>query len=92
MKKFNINDNIYIQINDQGWAHLKNTKTQDYIDNCIISPNYRKIINGDVWYRLQCHQVFSLFPTDVGIKILFNSNIMINDEDLNDVELNKINN
>ena len=37
MKKFNINDYMYIQINENGWEHLKKTVGGDYIKHCIES-------------------------------------------------------
>ena len=41
MKKFNINDHIYIQITEHGWKHLKKTVGDDYIKHCIDNKNYR---------------------------------------------------
>lgn len=80
MKKFNINDDIYIQITEYGWEHLKKTVGDDYIKHCIES---RKIkIKSETWYKLQCHNVFDLFPINYFGKLYFNTNIMIDDNDL----------
>lgn len=80
MKKFNINDYIYIQITEAGWKHLKETVGDEYIKNCIES---RKVIYDNVvWYRLQCHEVFSLLPINFGGKVTFNSNVMFDDNAL----------
>ena len=79
MKKFNINDYIYIQITEKGWTHLRNTVGDDYITHYIKALGYQKYINGESWYRLQCHQVFGIFPIQFGNHIFFNSNIMIDD-------------
>ena len=87
MKKFNINEYMYIQINENGWEHLKKTVGDDYIQHCIES---RKVeIENEVWYRLQCHDVFHLFPIKYGEQIMFNPNVMF-DEQFK--ELEKINN
>ena len=80
MKKFNINHDIYIQINETGWNHLKETVGAGYIKDCI--ENRKVEINGDVWYKLQCHQVFDLFPINFGRIPFFNLNVMIDDENL----------
>ncbi len=36
MKKFNINEYVYIQITKDGWEHLRNTVGQDYIEACVL--------------------------------------------------------
>jgi len=73
---------MYIQINENGWKHLKKTVGEDYINTCIKISAYEKEINGEIWYRLQCHQVFSLFPINFGGQPMFNTNVMFDDEDL----------
>lgn len=80
MKQFNINDNIYVEITDCGWAYLKKTVGDGYINACI-TPN-KHLINGKTVYKLQCHQVFDLMPVDVGSMPLFKPTIMINENDL----------
>ena len=77
---FNINNNIYIQINDNGWEHLKKTVEPDYIKHCV--ENHKVEINGEIWYKLQCHQVFDLFPINHIGNPFFNTNILIDDKDL----------
>ena len=79
MKKFNINDYIYIQITEEGWKHLKKTVGDEYIKHCIKVPAYEKIINSEIWYRLQCHQVISLLSGNVAT-LLFKTNVMFDDE------------
>lgn len=74
LKKFNINDYIYIQIEENGWIHLKNTVGEEYIKK-YISP-YKNIIDDKTWYHLQCWVVFELFPVKLGTS-LFNTNIML---------------
>ncbi len=76
MKKFNINDYMYIQITEKGWDHLKKTVGEDYIKHCITSVYYKREIDGEIWYRLQCHEVFDLMPINVGVQPLFNTNVM----------------
>ena len=78
MIKFNINDYICIQIKERGWSHLEKTFGKDYIKHCI--KNREVIIDGEIWYRLQCHDVFTLLPTEFGKPILFNTNILIDNE------------
>ena len=82
MKTFNINHYIYIQITDKGWAYLKNTVGQEYIDACIDKEHYRKTIDGQTWYKLQAHQVFELMPMLGNNEILYGTNIMIEEKDL----------
>ena len=82
MKKFNINEYIYIQINENGWEHLKKTVDEEYIKHCIDNENYRKEINGQIWHRLQCWSIFDLFPSNFGGQPLFNTNVMFDDEAL----------
>lgn len=80
MKKFNINEYIYIQITDSGWKHLKKTVGDEYIKHCITP--YKKIINGETWYHLQCHDVFSLLPCVMGSATLFETTVMFDDNTL----------
>jgi len=77
MKKFNINDDIYIEITEAGWKHLQNTVGNSYIDTCIF-PN-RCLVNGTIYYRLQCHEVFSLLAPKFSSQVLFMPTILIDD-------------
>ena len=78
MKKFNINEYIYIQITDDGWKHLKETVGDEYINHCIDTETYKKEIDGEVWYRLQAHEVFSLLPM-TSIRLFYNTTIMLDE-------------
>lgn len=80
MKKFNINDHMYIQITEEGWRHLHRTVGEDYIKHCI-KPHSIKIDNK-VWFRLQTHSVFDLLPINFGSNALFNTNVMFDDNEL----------
>jgi len=80
MKKFNINDHMYIQINENGWDHLKNTVGTEYVKHCIES--YKVEINNEIWYRLQCHSVFDLFPINMGGRLYINTNVLFDDDEL----------
>jgi hypothetical protein len=82
MKKFNINDYIYIQITEQGWKHLKATVGDEYIKHCITSPHYKVEIDGEIWYRLQCHVVFDLLPPSNHSNLIFNNNVLFDDNSL----------
>ena len=79
MKKFNINAYVYIQITEEGWAHLEKTQPSDYVNVCI-KPRLVKI-DGEIWYKLQCWTVFELFPVGMGLKHFFNINILIDDDE-----------
>jgi len=81
MKKYNINHTMYIQITEKGWQHLRNTVGEDYIKHCIDTEHYRKKIDGETWYKLQCHQVFDLLPAQNGMSPLFNTNVMFDDSE-----------
>ena len=80
MKKFNLNNYVFVQITEYGWEKLKETVGNDYIQHCILSKEI--IIFGEKWYKLQGHQMITLFG-----KMLFiashspiNCNIMFEDE------------
>lgn len=77
MKKFNINESIYITITEHGFRHLQQKLGNDYIDNCIM-PN-RYLIDGAIYYKLQCYEVFRLFPLTLGGDLMFGTNILIPD-------------
>jgi hypothetical protein len=80
MKTFNLNNNIYIQINQNGWDHLRETVGYEYIKHCI--ENRKVEIDGVDWYRLQAHQVIDLFPMNFGRTPLYSLNIMIDESSL----------
>lgn len=80
MKQFNINRYIYIQILNNGWEHLRNTVDGEYITHCILSRKI--IINDTIYFKLQMHEVFQLFPMYNGSTIKFNTTILFDDCDL----------
>lgn len=82
MKNFNINEFMYIQISSNGWDHLKRTHGDEYIAACI--KHREIIIDNEIWYKLQCHQVFDLFPINFGGQPFFNTNVLIDDKALTD--------
>jgi len=84
MKSFNINENIYFQITEWGWIHLRQTVGQEYIDVCITPT--RVEIDGVDYYQLQCWQVFHLMPPSNTSKVLFKPTILIKDNDLKNFE------
>lgn len=73
---------MYIQITEEGWKHLEKTVGTSYIDACIKTSGYEKEINGEIWYRLQCWDAFSLLPPNFGGRSLFKPNVMFDDESL----------
>lgn len=83
MKKFNINDNIYVQITDAGWIHLMTTVGSTFINNSILP--YKKMVNDEVYYKLQCHSVFDLLQAPMGSPLLFNTTVLISNDSLHDI-------
>ena len=84
MKRFNINDYMYVQITKDGWEHLSKTVGDEYVKHCVSARE--TVVNGETWYRLQCHEVFCLFPVGMARKLLFFTNVMIDDEALKEVQ------
>lgn len=84
MKKFNINSDICIRITKAGWEHLRKRVTEDYITHCILP--YEVVINGEIWYRIQLWSAFDLLPQKMGLELLFESNILLDNEDLMEFE------
>jgi hypothetical protein len=80
MKKFNLNDKMYIKIKDKGWEHLKNTKRIDYIN--VVIGRSAVVIEDELWYELQGHEVFNLFGGSLFQNELIGIDIMFNNEDL----------
>ncbi len=80
MKELNINHDVFIRITKKGWEYLYKTKDKDYINHCII-PN-QKIINEVEYYKLQLWYCFDLFPMFNGCDLLFETNILIEDDNL----------
>lgn len=85
MLKYNINDYMYIQITDKGFEHLKSTVGEDYIIHCI--EGYKQIINGEIWYKLQMHHVFELFPINIAYSPYFKTNILFEDSSFQAINL-----
>ena len=85
MKKFNVNNSIYIQITKTGFEHLDKTLSADYIKNCIIP--YWKEINGEIWYQLQIHEVFELLPVVFSGEFFWKTEMMFEDDVLEDVKV-----
>lgn len=76
MKKFNLNDSVLVTITEYGFKHLLETLGQNYIDICILPK--KVIVDGLIYYKLQAHDIPSLFgkaiwftqPHPIGINIL----------------------
>lgn len=59
MSKFNLNENILVQITDYGKEHLVKRSGQEFWDAVI---DIRKVvIEGEDWYKLQAHIVAECF-------------------------------
>lgn len=81
MKKYNINQNMYIQITERGWKHLDETVGKDYVTHCIL-PHW--VSMGDKhYYRLQCHEVMWLFGDALKVgHTLFMPEVLFEDKDI----------
>lgn len=88
MKKFNLNDYMYIQIKQNGWDMLNNTVGKDYIKHCI--EPYKVNIENKEWYKLQAHVVFDLFPINYGGTSMINTNVMFDDSDLQNAGIGEL--
>lgn len=80
VKKFNINNHMYIKITSAGWQHLRKTVGEDYIKHCIESKKVE--IDNEIWYKLQCWDAFNLLPSNFGGQPLFETNVMFDDTSL----------
>lgn len=80
MKKFNINNHMYIRITEDGWKHLRKEVGEDYIKLCIDRDEYRHVIDGVVWHRLQVHEIFDILPNTSSSKLLFETDVMFDEE------------
>lgn len=47
-----------------------------------IEAPYKEEIEGEIWYKLQAHQVFDLLPVNPGGQLYFNTNILIDERDI----------
>lgn len=83
MKKFNINDTMYIHILPTGWEHLNIKYGSEYVEKCI-KPN-KVIINEKEYYPLQCWCVFNMLPASLGFDMLFEPNVLFADSDLENI-------
>ena len=72
--------NICIQINENGWRHLKETVGDDYIKQRIETKKVQ--IENETWYKLQCYVVFEMLSVNFGGEPMFNTNVMFDSESL----------
>lgn len=80
MKKFNINDTMYVCILPKGWEHLNKKYGTKYVEE-HIKP--RKImINNKAYYAMQCHDVISTFPVVIGCHLFYETEVLFKDNDL----------
>lgn len=57
--KFNLNDDICVQITDYGWEQLTKHHGPSFVYHCIRT--YKTEIEGEEWYKLQMHKVIEFF-------------------------------
>lgn len=80
MKTININNNVLVAITKEGFDHLKETVTEDYVKHCIL--HYETVIDGKTYYKLQLHNVISLFGEKIYMgnnKLPIETNMLIED-------------
>ena len=83
MKKFNINNIMYIHILPTGLNYLKREYGNEYVEKCI-KPN-KVMINNKKYYAMQCWDVFNILPASLGFDMLFEPNVLFADSDLENV-------
>ena len=87
MKKFNINNIMYLRILPPGWNYIKREYGGEYVEQCI-KPN-KVMINDKEYYAMQCWDVFNTLPASLGFDMLFEPNILFADSDLKNVDIDK---
>ena len=83
MKKYNINNYMYVQITEAGFEHLNKYFPEDYIKHCV--ENKKVEIDGETWYQLQCHEAFELFPRHFSEEVLFKTTVMFEEKDFEEI-------
>ena len=83
MKKFNINDTMYIHILPAGLNYLKREYGSEYVDK-RIKPK-KVMINGKEYYAMQCWDVFNTLPASLGFDMLFEPNVLFADSNLENI-------
>lgn len=75
--KFNLNDEVLVQITDYGWGALAKKNTERFIENCIRSR--KEMVNGEEYYRFQASFVIETFGEMVFCANVhpINSNILV---------------
>lgn len=84
-KLFNVNSEVYIQITEAGWSHLKKTVGQEYIDVCI--KIHEVVLNDEIWYKMQFHHIMNILPIGSSFNVLYKTNILFDEEDLKEISL-----
>lgn len=56
---FNMNDHVYVKMNDKGWAHLLKVSDPEYVN--LLKKDYMVEIEGVPYLEFQMHELFSLF-------------------------------
>ena len=87
MKKFNINNTMYIHILPKGLKYLKNKYGDEYV-NKGIKPQ-KVMIGHKEYYSLQCWNLFNTLPASMGFDMLFEPIVLFKDSDLENVDIDK---
>jgi hypothetical protein len=83
MKKYNVNSTMYIHILPKGWDLLNRKYGSEYVDYSI--KPHKVIINGKEYIDMQCWDVFRIFPTTIGRALLFETEVIFKEEDLENI-------
>lgn len=87
MKKFNINNTMYIHILPKGWEHLYHKYGYEYVEKCI--KPLKAMIGDKEYYAMQCWDVFITLPACVGMDTLFEPDVLFKDSELENVDIDK---
>lgn len=92
-KKFNINKEILVKLNEQGFLHWKKKDDAIYFHPSVIKyqksiKEYEALADEKGYIKFQMWDFFSIFGSELcnGMRPLFETNIIINDSDLEPIE------
>ena len=85
MKKFNINNTMYIHILPKGWEYLYKKYGYEYVEKCV--KPLKAIIGDKEYYYMQCWDAFNTLPPCVGMDNLFEPDVLFNDNELDNIDI-----